>query len=181
MKKNKEKKQEVIKYDLACGQNKQEGFIGVDIAGDCDIKFDLTKFPWKFAKDNSVDELFVSHYIEHTPDLIKFMDECHRILKPGGKLSIVAPYYSSMRCWQDPTHLRAISEATFLYFNKGWRDQNRLDHYPIKSNFDFSYGYNFSPEWATRSEEARNFALRHYMNVVNDIQVVLTKNAPEGA
>ena len=32
---------------------------------------------------------------------------------------IWAPYYTSMRCWQDPTHTRAISEATFLYANKG--------------------------------------------------------------
>lgn len=175
----KQKKDQPIKYDLACGQNKQEGFIGVDIAGDADIKADLTQFPWKFAKDNSADELFVSHYIEHTPNLIKFMDECFRILKPGGKLTIIAPYYTSMRCWQDPTHLRAISEATFLYFNKTWRSDNRLDHYNIKSDFDFQYGYAWTPDWANRNEESRTFALRHYWNVVNDIQVILTKKDPQ--
>lgn len=171
------KQSKTIKYDLACGQNKQEGFIGVDYvkAKGVDIVADLTKFPWKFAKDNSADELFVSHYVEHTPDLIKFMDECYRILKPGGTMTVLAPYYSSMRCWQDPTHVRAISEATFLYFNKQWRTDNKLDHYKIKSDFDFTYGYNMAPEWASRNEEAKMFAIRHYINVVNDIQVVLTK------
>lgn len=164
-----------LKYDLACGQNKQKGFIGVDIAGDCDIKCDLTKFPWKFAKSNSVDELFISHYVEHTPDLIKFMDECWRILKKGGKITIIAPYYNSVRCWQDPTHTRAISEATFLYFNKDWRVTNKLDHYNIKSDFDFTYGYSLAADWATRNQEAIGFAIRHYTNVVNDICLTLTK------
>jgi hypothetical protein len=80
-----------------------------------------------------------------------------------------------MRCWQDPTHKRAISEATFLYYNKQWRDTNKLDHYPIHCDFDYTYGYDINAIWANRSEEARNFAISHYMNVVNDIHVVLTK------
>jgi SAM-dependent methyltransferase len=165
-----------LKYDLACGQNKQPDHTGVDIAGnDADIYFDLTTFPWTFAEDNSADEIFVSHYVEHTPDLMKFMDECWRILKPGGKMTVIAPYYNSIRCWQDPTHLRAISEATFLYFNKGWREANKLDHYPIKSDFDFSYGYGLAPEWASRSAESVGFAVKHYTNVVNDIYVTLIK------
>lgn len=168
-----------LKYDLACGQNKQEGFIGVDIAGNQDITADLTKFPWKFAKDNTVDEIFCAHYVEHTPDLIKFMDECYRILKPGGKMTVIAPYYNSIRCWQDPTHTRAISEATFLYYNKDWRTNNKLDHYPIKADFDFSYGYAIDPLWQNRSEESRAFAIKHYTNVVNDIHVTLTKKNAE--
>jgi hypothetical protein len=53
--------------------------------------------------------------------------------------------------------------------------QNKLDHYNIKSDFDFSYGYAWSPDWATRSEDARAFAVKHYNNVVLDIQLILTK------
>ncbi len=52
---------------------------------------------------------------------------------------------------------------------------NKLDHYPIKADFDFSFGYDFMPDWAMRSEEAKAFAIRHYTNVVADIQVVLMK------
>jgi hypothetical protein len=175
---DKQKKEpKLIRLDLACGDNKQEGFTGVDIAKTpaVDIIADLEQFPWTFAKDNSVDEIFCSHYVEHTPDLIKFMDECWRILKVDGKMTVFAPYYSSIRAWQDPTHKRAISESTFLYFNREWMKQNKLEHYGIKSNFNFSYGYLVSPEWANRSEEARNFAIRNYINVVTDIQVTLTK------
>lgn len=96
---------------------------------------------------------------------------------PGGTAIIRAPYYNSMRAWQDPTHVRAISEATFLYFNHDWLVANKLDHYPIKADFDFSFGYDFTPDWAMRSEEAKAFAVRHYTNVVMDIQAVLRKKA----
>lgn len=174
---NEEIKKEEIdfkKLDLGCGQNKQEGFIGVDIAGNPDIIHDLDTYPWPF-EDNSIDEIFCSHYIEHSKDIIKFIDECYRILKPECKIMITAPYYSSVRAIQDPTHVNHISEMSFLYYNKKWREDNKLNHYPIKSDFDYVYGYAFHPNWQSRSEEAKNFALIHYINVVTDIQVVLTK------
>lgn len=172
-----------VRVNLACGQTKQEGWIGVDIAKcpGVDIVHDLNKFPWPF-KDGSVDEVFISHYVEHIPldttkgdGLCLFMNELHRILKTGGKVTIVGPYYSSMRCWQDPTHRRALSEATFLYFNKGWRESQKLDHYPITADFDYSYGYVVSPEWVGRNDETKAFAIRNYHNAVSDIQVQLTK------
>jgi SAM-dependent methyltransferase len=164
-----------FRLDVACGSNKMPGFFGVDIAGkDVDVTWDLEKFPWPFP-DNSVDEIVCNHYIEHTKDLIAFMNELYRIMVPGGSALIRAPYYNSMRAWQDPTHTRAISEATFLYYNKDWREANKLDHYPIKCDFDYSYGYDFTPDWAMRSEESKAFAVRHYTNVVMDIQAVLIK------
>ena len=165
-----------FKLDIACGQNKMPDHFGVDIAPgeNVDMVWDLENFPWPIP-DNSVDEAVCNHYIEHTKDLIKFMNEVYRILKPGGRVHFRAPYYNSMRAWQDPTHTRAISEATFLYYNKDWRVQNKLDHYPINCDFDFSFGYDLTPDWALRSEEAKAFAIRHYTNVVSDIQAILTK------
>ena len=170
------KKQKLIKLDLGCGQNKQQGFIGADIVKlpGVDQVVDLEKFPWPW-KDESVEEVFSSHYIEHTSDMISFMEELYRILVVGGRATIYAPYYSSMRAWQDPTHKRAISEASFLYYNRDWRVANKLDHYPITCDFDFTYGYAMSPEWASRAKEAQDFAVKHYINVVNDIVVNLTK------
>lgn len=169
----------IIRLDIACGARKKEGFTGIDkikLPG-VDIVWDLEKFPYPFD-DNSIDEVWCSHYIEHTSDMIAFMEELYRIMKPGSKAMIIAPYYASIRCWQDPTHKRAISECSFLYFSKDWRNSQKLDHYGIKSDFDFVYGYAIKPEWANRNEEARNFAIKHYINVVDDIQVTLTKKIP---
>lgn len=173
-----------IKLNIACGQTRnpningvvQEGFIGIDkIKTDqVDIVHDLESYPWPFEND-SIDEIYCSHYIEHTSDLIKFMEELYRIMKPESKAIIIAPWYASIRAWQDPTHKRAISDATFLYFRKEWREQTKLDHYDIKANFDFIPGYILSPEWINRSEEARTFAMTYYWNVIQDIMVTLTK------
>jgi SAM-dependent methyltransferase len=165
-----------FKLDIACGQNKTEGYFGVDISKNpgVDLVWDLEKYPWPLP-DNSVDEAVCNHYLEHTEDIMKFMNEVHRILKPGAKVLLVSPYYNSMRAWQDPTHTRAISEATFLYYNKDWRVANKLQHYPISADFDFTFAYNISPDWINRSEEARHFAIIHYTNVINDIQAILTK------
>jgi hypothetical protein len=187
-----------FKLSLACGDNKPEGFYGVDIAetSSTDYVQDLFKFPWTQFKDNSVDEIECSHFVEHIPHgngyedtFFKFFDEIHRILKPAefdptnpniplkGFMNIVCPYYSSMRAWQDPTHMRAISEASFLYLNKQWRVDNKLDHYDVTCDFDFSYGYVLTPEWQNRSQESQAFAMRHYINVISDIQVMLVKRS----
>jgi hypothetical protein len=198
VKKTKAKKETILKLSLACGDHKPEGFKGVDIVktNSTDYVFDLLKFPWKQIKSNSVDEIECSNFVEHIPHgdsrydpFFKFFDEIYRVLKPAefdpqnpnipvkGFATITCPYYSSMRAWQDPTHQRAISEASFLYLNKQWREDNRLTHYPVKCDFDFTYGYSVSPEWQNRSEEARTFAIQHYNNVVSDIQVVLIKRS----
>jgi hypothetical protein len=62
-----------VKLDIACGQAKKEGFIGVDIARlpGVDIVHDLEQFPWPFD-DNSIEEARCSHYVEHTKDLLNF-------------------------------------------------------------------------------------------------------------
>ncbi len=188
----------VLKLSLGGGDNVPEGFQGVDIVKTKSTAFvqDLMKFPWKQFKDNSVDEIECSNFVEHIPHgdsrhdpFFQFFDEIHRILKPAefdpnnpniplkGFARIVCPYYSSMRAWQDPTHQRAISEASFLYINKQWRIDNKLDHYPVSCDFDFSYGYSISPEWQNRSDESRAFAIQHYINVVTDISVTIIKKS----
>ena len=163
-----------MKLDIAAGQNKKEGFTGIDIMPGSDIVHDLEVFPWPIESD-SVEEAHCSHFIEHVKNFGGFFDELYRILKVGAKCTFIAPYYTSVRAWQDFTHVRAISEATFLYINKEWRKVNKLDHYPIHCDFDFTYGYSFHPNWASRNEQSRAFAVAHYNNVVTDIMVTVTK------
>lgn len=208
------------RLNLACGQNKIEGFFGVDIVKTeaADAVVDLQKYPWDIESE-SAEEIISSHYIEHIPHdstvkhlveslrdndfyddfkndflkklnyvdeqlshpympsegMFKFMDEVYRILIPGGKIKIIAPYYSSMRSCQDPTHTRDICEATFMYFNKNFRNINRLDHYGVVCDFDFTYGYDIDTTWNNREDSVRAFAMKHYLNVINDIQVLMTK------
>lgn len=187
------KKNEVIAVELGCGQTKQspEFFtenlnitptkvIGVDIVKckGVDIVHDLTKFPYPF-KDESVDAIFASHFVEHLDGIerMKFMDECYRMLKPGGKMRLLHPYYKSVRAVQDPTHKwPPISENSYLYWDKNWRELNKLDHYPIKCNFEFSIYYLWQDQTVSnKNEETRVFMVDKYWNVVADMMVDLVK------
>ncbi len=165
-----------MKLDIGCGPNRQKGFKGTDVISGPTVDFvlDLEKFPWEPFADNSCDEIYTSHYVEKTKDLIKFMDEMWRICTPNAKITIVAPYYTSIRAFQDPMATRLLSEATWPYFNKEWRTANKLDHYPIKSDFAIEkIMVFFNQPWDKKSEEAREFAKTHYWNVVSDILVEL--------
>ena len=176
-----------VKIDLACGNSKKEGFLGVDIVktDSTDMIFSLQEYPWPIESD-SVDEINCSHYVEHIPHDIKnpndsrdgfiqFFDELYRIMKPGGKAIITTPYYTSMRAFQDPTHQRFIGEASFYYVNKEWRDINKLSHYGINCNFDARFSYYITNELTLKSEEVRNHAFKHDWNSVDDIMVELKK------
>jgi SAM-dependent methyltransferase len=166
---------ELLKLDLGCGENKRDGFLGVDLYADTDYRINLMEFPWPIA-DGVVDELYCSHFFEHVagPDRIPFMDECWRILVPNGKMTIICPYWSSPRAIQDPTHKwPPIAEQSFLYFNKDWRTQNRLNHYLGKCDFDFGFGYLADIETGSKNQETQQFYIKHYLQAVNDLQVNL--------
>lgn len=175
-----------LRLDLGCGQNKQAGFHGVDIA-DCpgvDTVFDLFTTPWPFESD-SVDEVFSSHFFEHVPAKRRyaFMNELYRILKVGGKALIIVPYAGSMRAVQDASHeWPPICENSFLYYNRQWREANKLTHgvyAEAKCDFDFTYGFSHPLDIQVRSDEARGFAARHYLNSIEDVWTTLVKRAPQ--
>lgn len=171
--------------DLGCGNNKQPGFKGVDITKkgtQADVACDLLEYPWPF-KDNSVEQVFASHYLEHLPHinswddhLFRTMNEVYRILKKGGLATFITPYYTSQRAIQDPTHQRSIGEATYLYFTKAWRKINKLEHYPIKCDFEIvKIDHSVTEEYQGHAQEAVQYAATHYWNVISDIVVVLKK------
>lgn len=134
-----------MKLDLAAGMNPREDFQPVDIER-CSpetIVCDLLMFPWPW-ETSSVDELHCSHFIEHIPMheysgkdwLVAFIDECYRVLKPGGLLTLRWPDYRHVHAFMDPTHRRFIPLETLGYFQKTWRELNRLQHYRIDSDWE---------------------------------------------
>jgi hypothetical protein len=178
-----------LKLDLACGNNKKIGdYIGIDIAKTdaADYVFDLLKYPWPID-DQTVDEIHCCHFFEHIPGPLRFafMDECYRVLKPKTfvqddanvySMKIIVPYWTSMRSIQDPTHAwPPVCEASFVYFNKQWRIDNKLEHYPVTCDFNFTTGYFFDSEMTTRSQPWQAFAMKHYLNTALDLHVNLTR------
>lgn len=103
-----------LKINLGCGSEKLLGYMGVDNCktSAADIILNLAKFPWKL-KSNAYLEVRSSHFLEHLAEPLKAIQEIHRILKPGGKLSVIAPYYASPGAFYDLTHKCFFGYKTF--------------------------------------------------------------------
>jgi SAM-dependent methyltransferase len=169
--------------DLGCGQNKREGFMGVDKypAPGVDIVHDLEVFPWPF-EDNSVDEAHSSHFLEHVdgPARIPFFQELYRILKPGATAQFITPSADSNRAIQDPTHKfpPVVPEFYQLYLNKDWREANKLTHGMYATPCHFlvqQVNVGLVPELISRNDAYRADAMRHFRNATVDLYVTIVK------
>jgi SAM-dependent methyltransferase len=63
-----------------------------------------------------VDEIYCNQVLEHIRSLIFLMNDCWRVLKPGGFLEACVPHWLSESAWGDPTHVRAFTKTSFQYF-----------------------------------------------------------------
>lgn len=69
-----------------------------------DVAHDLNVMPWPWA-DESFDHIVARAVLEHLDrDLVQSLDECWRILRPGGLLSVKLPYWKADAAYEDPTH-----------------------------------------------------------------------------
>jgi hypothetical protein len=50
------------------------------------------------------------------PDLPCLMTNVLTLLKEGGEIEIEVPYEKALTAWQDPTHIRAMNENSWLYY-----------------------------------------------------------------
>lgn len=167
------------KLDLGCGDNKREGFFGIDKfkTASTDAELDLLQFPWPIESE-SVSEIHCSQFLEHVPAPLRkpFIEEVHRVLKVGGTAQIITPMGDRML--QDPTHQwPPIVPGSYLYFNQDWLTQNKLMHgeYVTTADFDYTYGYGLDQMVAARNAEFQQFAIKHYNNSAADLYVTLTK------
>ena len=103
--------------DVGCGTNKTEGAIGLDNnpKTGADVLHDLGELPYPFA-DSEFDMAVSNHVAEHVPDLMAFIAELHRIVKPGGRIRLLAPHYTNPDWPNDPTHRNHINSYTFNVF-----------------------------------------------------------------
>jgi len=66
--------------------------------------------------------------MEHVRDPLKCISEMHRVVKPGGTITIIVPHYSNNAYWSDLTHLRPFGARTFEYYD---RDHAKRAGFPV--------------------------------------------------
>ncbi len=105
--------------DVGCGIRKHPGAIGIDrnFAAKADVICDLDRFPYPFA-DGSFETLRAIHVIEHLSDVVRTMEEFHRLVRSGGHVHIVTPHYTDFSSFCDPTHRQHLNSFSFRYFGE---------------------------------------------------------------
>ncbi len=97
---------------------------------------DSTRFGRITLPPDYFDEITAVDVLEHVRDLVSLMTNCLRLLREGGVLRALVPFDLSYGAWQDPTHVRAFNERSWLYYTEwfwyvGWRDA-RFDLMELK-------------------------------------------------
>jgi SAM-dependent methyltransferase len=114
------------KLNIGCGRDIKPGFVNIDIVKlpGVDKVVNLNKYPWPL-KDNTFDYIFCAAVIEHVEDVVKTMEEIHRICKNEAVVEITVPHFSSMGAFKDPTHKHFFTYYSFDYFT----DKNNYNFY----------------------------------------------------
>jgi SAM-dependent methyltransferase len=90
-----------------------------------------TRFGDVEIKQGMFKKIIANDVLEHIPDLVSAMTNCKDLLESGGEFHIHVPYDLSYGAWQDPTHVRAFNEKSWLYYTDwhwylGWKDRFHL-------------------------------------------------------
>ena len=130
------------RLNLGSGKNIKEGYLNLDSAKlpGVDIVWDLNKHPWPI-KSNSFGEIYISHVLEHLDDLIKCLEEIHRISKKDAKIIIKVPIFPSIYSANDPTHKHFFTYFTFEYFepNAHYDYYSKAKFKIVKRKINFSW------------------------------------------
>lgn len=80
--------------NIGCGSHFHDDWVNLDVAprDSAVMAHDVTRYPLPFA-DNTFDAVYHSHVLEHLPkaEAPAFLEDCLRVLKPGGVLRIAVP------------------------------------------------------------------------------------------
>ncbi len=127
---------------LGCGERFVKVGVGEEVVHhdlvrhrpEIDVTHDLNLLPWPWV-DNSFDAIHARAVLEHLRlNLVESLNECWRLMRPGGTLRLKLPYYRHERSYDDPTHY--------------WRYTLRsLDYFDSTTELGREYGFYTSRKW----------------------------------
>ena len=116
--------------NLGSGKDYKPGWLNLDVIdrAEPDLVLDLAQpqaFPLRATtrfgleielEAGSVEKVYANNVLEHVPDLPCLMGNVLTLLKEGGEIEIEVPYEKAATAWQDPTHIRAMNENSWIYY-----------------------------------------------------------------
>ncbi len=131
-----------MKINFGCGRDIKEGFVNVDIEKlpGVDKVWNLNNFPYPFENE-SAEEIHCISTLQIVDDVIKVVEEFHRILKKGGCLFINIPHFTYTNVWKDLSHKRGFSYYAFEFFtnNLYYQTHKKFSGMNVKLKFGKSY------------------------------------------
>lgn len=127
-----------MKLNLGCGNDLKEGYVNLDIVDYGGNKIhDMNVVPYPFD-DDTFDEIFCSHILEHVENFNRVITELHRIAKPDAAIIVYAPFFLNTKYFGDPDHKIPFSIRTFdnyeyvgdrkLKFYEKWKANHRTNY-----------------------------------------------------
>ena len=118
------------RINLGSGKDYKSGWLNLDLLAraEPDLVLDLAatlRLPLEAYSDvagairldpGSVAVINANNVLEHVPDLPALMTNCLALLKTGGEMLVEVPFEGAPTAWQDPTHVRAMNENSWLYY-----------------------------------------------------------------
>ena len=105
---------------IGCGNRPAKGAVNHDRVKhrpEIDVAHDLNELPWPW-EDASFDKICADAVLEHLRlNLIESLNECWRILRPGGELYLKLPHWKHDTSYMDPTHYWQFSVRTLEIFD----------------------------------------------------------------
>jgi len=90
----------MTKLNLGCGHDKRRGYINIDRRPECkpEILADLEREGLKRFSNGTVDEILMRDFLAHLSwrKVRWFLQECHRVLRHGGRMEIRAPDFRAI-------------------------------------------------------------------------------------
>lgn len=92
----------------------------------------------------SFDQIIVWHVLEHIADPVHTLEECRRILKPGGRLVVAVPNFSSLQAqWSGPAWFHLDAPRHLYHFPLSALEQLLRNHgFELDSTHHFSLRQN---------------------------------------
>jgi SAM-dependent methyltransferase len=121
------------RLNLGCGTDIRPGYVNLDSAHlpGVDVVHDLRELPLPL-EDGRFAEVVCQDVLEHLPDWPSLVGEIHRVLRPGGRMTMRSPHFTSRAVWLDPTHRSSFSIDTLRFFVAGDRYSERSYYFPFK-------------------------------------------------
>jgi SAM-dependent methyltransferase len=169
---------ERVRVDLGCGNARREGFVGLDQfpGPQVDEVLDLTADRYPFD-DDSVDEVFSAHFLEHIDVPNHVFEETGRICKDGARIEFWTPYAFTNEAFLYG-HVHGITEEMWLHLGLSHRDA----YLPLLrgrwqlDRFVFVVDQSIVDELTSHGVDL-DFAIRYYKGVVHELGVEITYRA----